>query len=315
MSEPVTRKVAHEIKVDAPAETLYQYIAEVGNWPRLFPPTVHVEVLERGESDERIQIWATANGTAKTWKSRRELTPEKLTVRFRQEVSSPPVGSMGGTWIIEPISESQALVRLLHDYRAVDDDPEKLDWIDKAVDRNSTSELAALKTNAEAAHRAGDLLLSFADTVQVSGSSKDAYDFINEAQLWQQRLPHVAKVNLEEDTPGLQLLEMDTMTKDGSVHTTRSYRVTFPHTKITYKQVQVPALMTLHTGQWLFQENESGVAVTSQHTVVINEANIAAILGESAGVPDARDYVRKALSGNSMATLGHAKEYAEARRG
>jgi aromatase len=72
--------------------------------------------------------------------------------------------------------------------------------------------------------------------------------------------------------------------------------------------------MTLHTGRWTFAESASGVAVTSQHTVVLNTANITAVLGPGAGVTDAREYVRGALSANSRATLGHAKDYAENKR-
>jgi aromatase len=91
---------------------------------------------------------------------------------------------MGGTWLIEPISEGESRVRLLHDYRAVDDDPGNLAWIEQAVDRNSRSELAALKTSVElATGPAGDLMLSFEDTVRIDGAAKDVYDFINEAQL------------------------------------------------------------------------------------------------------------------------------------
>jgi aromatase len=119
MSQPNTREVEHEIEIRAPAEAVYRAIAEVTNWPQLFPPTVHVEYLERGEEQERIQIWATANGEAKTWTSRRVLDPKALRVKFRQEVSQPPVSAMGGTWVIEPISDGESLVRLLHDYRAI----------------------------------------------------------------------------------------------------------------------------------------------------------------------------------------------------
>jgi aromatase len=72
--------------------------------------------------------------------------------------------------------------------------------------------------------------------------------------------------------------------------------------------------MTLHTGHWLLEENAEGVAVTSRHTVVINEANVVKILGDETSIDDARNYVRTALSTNSSTTLGHAKEYAEARR-
>ncbi|MET8676816.1 aromatase/cyclase [Streptomyces sp. NPDC004647] len=309
-----TREVEHEIIADAPAETVFRLIAEVENWPRIFPPTIHVEYVERGADHERIRIWATANGEPKNWTSRRTLAPADLRIDFRQEVSTPPVAAMGGTWIIEPAMATRSKIRLLHDYRAVDDAPENLKWIDEAVDRNSRSELAALRANVERAHAEAELTFSFEDTVAVDGAAKDVYDFINEAHLWSERLPHVAKVRLSEGTPGLQSLEMDTRAQDGSVHTTKSYRVTFPHYRIAYKQVTLPALMNLHTGYWTFAETDSGVTASSQHTVVLNTANIARVLGNDATVADAREYVRNALSTNSRATLGHAKAYAEGRR-
>ncbi|GHH88046.1 aromatase/cyclase [Streptomyces capitiformicae] len=308
------REVEHEITIAAPAAAVYRLIAEVENWPRIFPPTIYVDHVERHANEERIRIWATANETAKNWISHRTLNPEGLRITFRQEVPAPPVAAMGGTWVIEPLSGTRARVRLLHDYRAIDDDPDGLAWIDEAVDRNSRSELAALKTNVEAAHAAEGVTFSFEDSVQIDGAVKDVYDFVNEAGLWEERLPHVARVRLEELSPGLQILEMDTGAKDGSTHTTKSYRVCLPVQKIAYKQVTLPALMTLHTGYWTFREHEGGVTASSQHTVVLNTANIARVLGESATVEDARDYVRTALSTNSRATLGHAKSYAESRR-
>jgi aromatase len=308
------RQVEHEITVQAPAAAVYRLLAEVENWPRIFPPTIYVDHVERGAGQERIRIWATANDTAKNWTSRRALDPGGRRITFRQEVSSPPVAAMGGTWILEALSDAACRVRLLHDYRAVGDDPEGLKWIDEAVDRNSRTELASLKQNVELAHAAEEVTFSFEDTVQIHGHAKDAYDFINEAGLWAERLPHVARVRLQEDTAGLQTLEMDTRAQDGSTHTTKSYRVTFPHSRIAYKQVTLPALMTLHTGCWSFTDNEQGVAACSQHTVVLNTDNIARILGPEAGVADARRYIRDALGANSRVTLNHAKQYAEDRR-
>ncbi|MER7670878.1 aromatase/cyclase [Kitasatospora sp. NPDC096128] len=309
------REVEHEITIAAAAAEVYRLIAEVENWPLIFPPSVYVDHVERGEREERIRIWATANGEAKGWTSRRTLDPEGLRITFRQEVPAAPVAAMGGTWIIEPLGADGSRVRLLHDYRAVDDDPEKLAWIDQAVDRNSRSELASLKSNVERVTGAAELTLSFTDTVEIKGSARDVYDFINEAQLWSERLPHVAEVSLTESTPGLQTLRMDTTTKDGSVHTTESVRVCFPHHRIAYKQTTLPALMNLHTGYWQLDEGDDGVTTaTSQHTVVLNTENITRILGEEAGIPQAREFIRNALGANSRATLGHAKEYAEARR-
>ncbi|OEU85638.1 cyclase [Streptomyces abyssalis] len=308
-----TREVEHEITVSAPAATVYRLIAEVENWPRIFPPTIYVDHVEKGEGTERIRIWATANGEAKQWTSRRTLDADSKRIDFRQEVSAHPVASMGGAWIIEEASPGVSRIRLLHDYRAVDDDPESLRWLDEAVDRNSRTELEALKTNVELAHTNEELTFSFEDSIRIAGSAKDAYDFVNDADQWAERLPHVATVRLTEDTPGLQELEMDTRAKDGSVHTTKSYRVTFPHRRIAYKQVTLPALMTLHTGYWTFSPDDGGVTASSQHTVTINTDNITRILGSEATVEDAKAYVHNALSTNSLATLGHAKDYAEAR--
>jgi aromatase len=311
--------VAHEIDVAAAADTVYGLVADVTNWPRIFPPTVYVDRVDGGEgsgaTEERIRIWATANGTPKNWTSRRRLDPAARRIEFRQERSSAPVASMGGAWIIEETGPRSCHVRLLHDYRAVDDHPRRLEWIDKAVDRNSKAELAALKYHAELDAHADELTLSFTDSVRVNGSAKDVYDFINEAGAWRERLPHVASVRLREESPGLQVLRMDTLTKDGDRHTTESVRVCFPHHRIVYKQTTLPALMALHTGYWQFDEGEDGVTTaTSQHTVVVNAEAIPRILGEDAGVPEARAFLREALGNNSRTTLNHAKDHAERRR-
>lgn len=300
--------VEHQIDVDAPAELVYALIEDVGRWPETFPPTVHAECAERTGDSELIRIWATANGTAKTWTSRREHDRARLSIAFRQERSQHPVGGMGGRWIVEPVSAKTCRVRLLHDFFAASDDPADVDWISQAVDRNSTAEMRALKASAELT--GPDQLITFEDRVDVDGSAKDVYDFLNEAGLWVERLPHVARVALTEETPGLQILEMDTSTKDGSVHTTRSVRVCRPHGSIVYKQIVVPRLMTLHTGQWLITEDD-GLSVTSRHTVRINTPAITEVLGANADLRTAQETVRNALSGNSLVTLRAAKAYAE----
>ncbi|WP_335937265.1 aromatase/cyclase [Streptomyces sp. PTD5-9] len=315
MPQQSPREVEHEITVRAPAEEVYRLLAEVANWPRLFPPTVYVDHLEKNGDEERIQIWATANGRPKKWTSRRRLDPGNLRIAFAQEVSAPPVAHMSGTWILEPHDESRCRVRLLHAYGSVDDDPAGLAWIDEAVDRNSRTELAALKANVELAAHADDLTLSFEDRVSVDGSAKDVYDFIDQAQLWTERLPHVSDVRLTEEAPGIQTLRMDTTAKDGSTHTTESVRVCFPYHGIAYKQTTLPALLSLHTGFWRFEEGDDGVCTAvSQHTVVVNERNIARILGPDAGVQEARAFLREALGTNSRATLAHAREFAEGLR-
>ncbi|ONI76383.1 cyclase [Actinosynnema sp. ALI-1.44] len=296
------RFTTHKITVSAPADTVYGLVADVQRWPQVFPPTILVDHIDRADTHERIRIWATANATTKTWVSRRTLDPLGRVITFRQEVSSPPVASMGGTWFITETAAGQTTVTLEHDYTAIDDAPENVAWIDQAIDRNSHAELRALKTAAEKATHT----VSFADKVTFEGSAEHIYDFLHRADQWPRRVPHVARVVLTEESPGLQTLEMDTRTADGATHTTKSIRVCLPHHLIAYKQLEPPALLTMHTGRWEIEGN----TLTAQHTYTIKPEAVSTILGDQATMSDSAEFVRKALSGNSTATMRLACAYA-----
>ncbi|GHH93230.1 aromatase/cyclase [Streptomyces capillispiralis] len=303
-------RTRHAIDVAAEPEAVYELIAAAEDWPHVFPPTVHVERLDGNGRWERLRIRAFANGEVRSWTSRRELDPGVLRVTFRQEVSSAPVASMGGEWIIEAAPGGSSVV-LLHDFTVVDDDPADRAWVERAVDTNSGSELAALKAVAESLAAEPGALLSFADHVDISGSGQEVYDFLWRADLWEERLPHVSRLVLTEPGDDLQTVEMDTRAADGSVHTTKSVRVGFAPDRLVYKQIQVPPLMAAHTGRWTVEPTEHGVRATSHHTVVLRPERVRELLGPEATLDTARDLVRQALGRNSRATLTLAKEAAE----
>jgi aromatase len=312
MRSPELTETEHEITVAAPADAVYRLLADVTNWPRIFPPTVHVERVDGDDAQERIRIWATADGAVRNWTSRRGLDADVRKIEFRQEISAHPVASMGGAWIVDPLPNGESRIRLLHDYRAVNDDPADLARITRAVDGNSQSELAALKTNVEFVSASAELTTSFSDSVQIAGAARAAYDFVNQADRWTDRLPHVASVRLDEPEPGIQTLEMETVAKDGSTHITKSHRVCLPVDKIAYKQVTLPPFMRLHTGCWTFTPNPDGVLVTSQHTVVLDRDHVTRMLGATSDFAAARRLVQESLSANSLATLDRAKTHVEA---
>ncbi len=314
-----THLTEHSITVAAPPEACYALVADVASWPQVFGPTVHVEVLEEsrdetGAGEQLLRIWAIANEQVRTWISRRTLDPHSRTVTFRQVVSAAPVASMGGTWRIEALEDGTTRVVLLHDYRAVGDGPEAEQLIERAVDRNSVAELAALKNAAELGESADGLRFSFSDSVTVAGAAGDVYAFLDRADLWPERLPHVARLALTEDEPGIQHMDMDTRSPDGSLHNTTSVRVCFEDRKeIVYKQLRVPVAMRVHTGRWTIEPSGDGetLTVTSWHTVVLDPEGVRSALGADATLAEARALVRKALGTNSSTTLGHAKQFAE----
>lgn len=314
------KSVSHSLDIAAPAADIYALIADARSWPVRFGPTIHVDRLEHDDEpgrpgSERLRIWATAGGTVKSWTSRRELDPTALRVSFRQEVSQPPVAAMSGEWTVTATGPISATVVLAHSYAAVDDDPAGLAWIDAVCDANSRAELANLKSIAESAGaERDDVTFSFVDELHVAGSADDVFAFLDEADRWPERLPHVADVRFATDGAGVQNLEMITAAPDGTKHTTCSVRVSSPEQhRIVYKQTVVPALMSAHTGRWRVVPADGGVVVSSQHTVVIDPAAVEAVLGAGATVADARSFAQHALSTNSGITLRHARDHAEAR--
>ncbi|MGW1166395.1 aromatase/cyclase [Streptomyces sp. NPDC002550] len=307
--------VRHTITTTAAPRTVYALLADAVSWPVNFSPTVHVEQLQRPDGNggtERIRIWALAGDTVKAWTSRRELDPGTLRITFRQEVSQPPVASMSGAWTLEALPDGGTRIVLDHGYRAVDDDPASLAWIADVTERNSRAELANLKALAERAATGPAHRLTFDDTILVEGGRpEDAYAFLHEASRWPDRLPHVSRMELVEDDPGVQVMEMDSITRTGDRHTTRSVRICFAGERIVYKQTVLPPLLAAHTGEWRVAAVDGGVTITSRHTVVINPEAVAGVLGDTATVADALEFARTALTGNSRITLEHARSFAQ----
>ncbi|MFC7331310.1 aromatase/cyclase [Marinactinospora rubrisoli] len=308
-----TRTTEHTTTVHAPADTVYELIADVTQWPHTFPPTIHTERIHATAGHEHIHIWALANGDVTDWTSRRHLDPTTRTIRFHQDTPHHPVAAMSGTWTLKPLTSTDTLLTLTHDFQAVDNAPHHLDWIERAVHTNSTSELDRLKHAAETRTTLTDLTLHFHDTLHITGDPTHTYDFLHRADLWPTRLPHVAHLDLHETPTGTQTMTMHTQPPGGGpTHTTRSIRLCFPPHRIVYKQTTLPALMTAHTGEWLITpDGNGGHTATSRHTVVLNPATIPTVLGQNATTTDARTYVHNALSTNSRTTLHHAKHHTE----
>lgn len=308
-----TRLMEHSTEIHRPAEEIYQLLAMAEDWPRVFPPTIFLRQEAVDETSELVHIWATANGEVRNWTSRRDLDPSNRVIQFRQERFQPPVGFMVGTWIVEPSSSgSGCVVKLQHEFRASDSDPQNLEWLSSAVDTNSCRELEALRAYAELYGNDTGLLLEFEDEVTINAAPEVAFEFINEADHWSSRLEHVAEARLEEPAPGVQILAMDTIAKDGSTHTTKSYRICFPSRLIAYKQTTLPPLMNVHNGEWHFESDEVyGSRVISKHAVRLNPDKITTILGPDADIETARNYIRDALGTNSLKTLNQVKYWAE----
>lgn len=309
MAELRIRTARHTVRVAAPPRRVYQLIANVGRWPEIFDPIVAVEAPDFDGTTERVRVWELVDNEVLSCVSHREHNSGRMQVRFRQEGAPHPLASMGGLWLVVP-KGSGCLVALDHYYRVTDDNPADVRWLQEAIDHNSTTMLSALRETAENDGELDQLWLAYENSVDVDGDAKDVYDFLARAQDWPHRIPHVDRLLVDEDVTDVQHVQSDVRLPNGSVHTTNLIRLCFPETLIVFKHTRPPAMMRAHTGTFAVTQLAHTVRATATYRVRLRRD----ALPEGATVGEMRATVRQILHKMSLATLGRAKAFAEARR-
>ncbi|MGP4114333.1 aromatase/cyclase [Streptomyces sp. 4N509B] len=315
-----TRSAEHTTELAAPAERAYALVEDVRRWPLLFSPCIWSQELERTADSQRIRLWAVAGHEVRSWVSRREIDAERLRIEFRQETPAPPVAEMSGFWQFENTPYGgPAHLLLNHSWATVGDSPDVSDRIAEALHANSTAEIKAIRTWAERPQGVDELMFSFSDRVLIAAPPAEVYDFLYRADLWPERLPHVARLDLETSpadagTGGaeVQTMDMDTAAADGTLHTTQSVRLCFADERIVYKQTTPPRGLLAHSGDWALTGMTDGTLVTARHSVAIDPAAMTEVFGEGTSMTAAKNAIRAALGGNSRRTLEAARAHTEA---
>ncbi|WP_399930702.1 aromatase/cyclase [Streptomyces kanamyceticus] len=311
---PESQVVERSVEVRAPAEVVFDLVVDVERWPQLLGAVAHVERTVSGGTSDEVRIWAV-RGTDQVaaWTSRRTLDHEGLRITFRNE---PPAGiatESSGEWRVVARPDGTSVLTVRHVFMPAAGTPAlAVESMAAGIDRHCEVQLGELRYAAECREELAELTVSFEDPLFIGGTAEDSYALLYRAREWPERFPHVTRIDMTEDVPGIQFFDMDTLSPDGRAHTTRSVRVCTPFHKIVYKQISLAPLLTAHTGHWLFTETPEGVIASARHTATINPAALD-MLAPGATVQDARRYLRKALSANSVANLRAAKEYAEER--
>ncbi|MFJ4717494.1 aromatase/cyclase [Streptomyces sp. NPDC088785] len=294
----------------APAGVLYGLIADATQWPLFVQPCIHVEQLDFDGTHERLRLWATAGERITSWVTHRDLDVSRRRVTFRQELTSAPVESMSGVWTVQPLGD-RCRVTLEHTFTVTDDAPAHVAWVEQVTRANSTAQLERLAWLAERWTALDDLVFSFENSVRFKGPAEVAFDFLYRAQDWPQRLPHVSGLHLNEPSPGVQTMTMDSLTTDGTTHRTESVRICFPSAgRLVYKQTRTQGLMSAHTGEWSVVPDAGGVTLSARHDVLLRQDDLARTLGPDATLDDAAQHVRDELGRASLLVLTHAERFA-----
>lgn len=315
MTKSQQHSVQDEVSVTAPAEVVRSLVQDVAAWTQLHEPAVHAEVLQDSGDERLIRHWAVADRhSARIWQERRTKADHGDRISFVHEPAEAPFGSLGGAWTFQEQGD-KTLVTLRHDFTLLDGQgASQADELSARLRHGGQAYLRTLAHAAENREELDRLIISFTDALFVAGEIKDVYDYLWDADKWEERIPHIAKLDLEQPAPDVQFFDMDTSTPDGSSHHTRSVRITVEPDIIVYKQTKLPVLLDGHTGHWKFTRTPEGVIAEARHTATIKPSALH-VLGEGTTVLDARKYLRRVLSANSVSNLRLAKAYAEERAG
>ena len=301
--------IRHTTIVDAPATLVFDLVAGFDRWPEFHGPSVHAERLGHQDGAEVYRHWWVIDDhTVRSWQARWRFHRDELRISFEFDPEGPDAAPSRGQFAFLSLSAGSAEIRAEQTVSGPGSyDPERVErelreLVDRFADAAARSE------------ERRDLVVDFEDPLFVAGPLDDAYNYLYEADKWPERIPHVSRLTLEEPVPGVQFFDMDTQTPDGSAHTTRSVRICLAGNTIVYKQIHLPKLLDGHTGHWKFTPTREGFILAARHTATI-KPDALPILGPGTTVLDARRYLRRVLSTNSMSNLRLAKAYAEERGG
>ncbi|MFI5621689.1 aromatase/cyclase [Streptomyces sp. NPDC051567] len=311
-------RTSYSVDVAAPAGVLYGLVADTTQWPLFVPAGVHVERLDFDGTRDRFSMWVTAGGTVRPSRSRRTLDPERRRIEFREEAPVAPVTSAGGSWSVDQLAPGWSRLTLEQYVTVAGNRSADVDLVLAATHKASRAGLTRLKDVAEKWRSLDGLTLTFEDEVRLRGPAEPVYAFLYDVASWPGRIPHVSRLDVVEERPGVQRTRMDTVAADGSVETTESVRVAFPAAgRIVFKQTRPSALLAAHTGEWSVVPDATGVTVVAQHSVLIGEEAVERLHGPGAEraererLAEVRRHVRESLGRDSLAILHLAGQYAQ----
>jgi aromatase len=104
----------------------------------------------------------------------------------------------------------------------------------------------------------------------------DVYEFFSNVGIWEKTVPHCKRMEVLEshgkDGAESEVIKMVVTSKAGNEEEFLTRRWKVRNRVITYNQLTPPEPITLHAGEWQFEEVEDGVEVTAIHLVFVEDS-------------------------------------------
>lgn len=252
----------HSIVCDAPREAVYGIIAGSERWPEIFEPCIAVDVVARDTDFEEIEITALVNGQPMRWRSRRRLSPEVFGIDSELVKPMPLVKTMQTCWRVAEVNAVQSVLILDHAYEICDDvsglvpgvdtRAEATDYIGRAIDSNSTTELRNIKGAAERAHKPVVERYSHHTTHSVlcHASARAVYAVIADVGKWPQLFDSCQSAVVVESKDAVERIKIEAR-QNGKIISWMTERHYMPQAlRIDFTLPEPMPFLTAMAGQW-----------------------------------------------------------------
>ena len=144
----------HTVTVEANADVVYEVLADIGGYAKLFPPTESSTMLEESDTHQIARLVVDVSGQRQSWVTRRDLDRERRVIAYRQLENASMVEYMGGEWRALPLGENLTQLVITHDFAARPTDAvptleQATELLRAAVERNSHADLDAVRQESE----------------------------------------------------------------------------------------------------------------------------------------------------------------------
>jgi ribosome-associated toxin RatA of RatAB toxin-antitoxin module len=309
----ISKDSVQSVTVAAPAEVLYDLIADVEQMRRIFIPVIHTAYLERGESTDRVERWTWERHLdgVRTWRARRHLDRAAGRISFQHENPNPPLQAVQGEWSFKSLGENLTQVELRHEIE-IDGDGEDATRAVEMLDRGAGMQLGRVKQFAEEREEVGEREVSYEAELVINQPIEDVFNYFYQADRWAERIPHCLGTRVREDTPLMQMVEMDVQVPSGAVHTTKQARACFPYREIRWRQLEgLPPLDEALYGYMVFTQTDEGVLVRAGQTEVLKPTGVAK---RGWTMTEAKEHVAEVRGGRSLDALKSAEDFLKRRR-
>lgn len=304
----ITKKSVHSVTVDAPADVVFDLIADVEQHRRIFPSVLHTAYLEREAAGDRVERWSWIRplDAVRTWRARRELDRAAKLITFVHEDPEAPLTAASGAWSFKALSDGSTEVELRHEY-TLHGPASGGDQAVALLDRGAAAQLEQLKAFVEAREDIAELEVSYEAQLVIDEPIEAVYNYFYEADRWSERIPHCLSASAKEDVEHLQVVVMDVQVPSGALHTTKQARVCFPGEKIIWRQLEgLPPLDDMLYGYMAFEQTPEGVLVRTGQTELLKRNGVAK---RGWTVAEAKEHVAEVRGGRNLDSLKSAQEF------